>query len=137
MRCLLILSIMLASSLCTGGCTPTQLATGDKVFADANGVGTVVKVIATNPLVSEPVSTIGLLIGVALTGAYAGWQRVRASGLLAKNQTLTDTAKAIIRAVDTVSPAASAEVKTAVASELDRKDIAAEGRATVTELKAS
>jgi hypothetical protein len=117
------------------GCTPAQLKTGDRIAADANSVGTTVQAVASNPLVPEPFSTIGLLIATVLTGTYAGWQRVRASGLLEKNQTLTQTAKAIVRAIDTAAPATATEIKGLVAGEMARKDITTIGKATVEELK--
>lgn len=93
--------------LLAAGCSEEQLSRIDKGLADANELhadaGQVLDALRDSPagpLIPPQVYQIMELLGVGLVVAIGIWQKIRASGLLSKNQDLVTTLKAVVDGVE-------------------------------------
>jgi hypothetical protein len=113
------------------GCTEEQLTGIDRAVADANRAVQVPAAFARAAneaapgLIPPQVQSILELLGFAGVAGIAVWQKVRASGALAKVNTLTATGKAIVAAVENLPadppdgmPSAQVLMKRAVGVEM-------------------
>ncbi len=95
---LLLLSTLLLPAVT--GCSRQQLTTADRLFGQGRQLGEKLDQAAHDPLVPEPVA-IGLEAGgIVLIGAYGIWQRIRASKLLERKQTVTVTLASLVKAIE-------------------------------------
>jgi hypothetical protein len=138
--------VVVSSAVLCAGCTEEQLRQVDRAVADANAAAHVPAAVASAANAAAPgivppqVQSILELLGFAGVAGVAVWQRIRASGALAKVETLTATGKAIVRGVDNAgraNPEGVEHVKAEILAEMQRKGIEPEARETVRELKAS
>jgi hypothetical protein len=98
----MLLPITLAL-LAAPGCSQEQLARVDHFVADANQGAQGVAAIREGPageLIPPDIQALLGLVGVAGTVGYGLWQRIRASGLLARNQRVTTTLRAVVDGVE-------------------------------------
>jgi hypothetical protein len=107
--------VVSALLLCgAAGCTPEQLGQLDRAAGEVNAVGDAVTQISHGPaagIIPPDVLAIMEIAGLGLAAAYAVWQRIRASGLLQKNQDLAVTIKAIADGIDASGDKAADDVK--------------------------
>ena len=141
-RTLFWLVVSAAMLFGAAGCTEEQLLKIDKAAADANQAVHVPAAAAkAAPGLIPPQAAAALeLLGFAGVAAVALWQKIRASGAIAKVDTLTATGKAIVRGVDNAgraNPEGVEHVKAEILAEMQRKGIEPEAREIVRELKAS
>ncbi len=97
---LLPLTVLL---LAATGCSEQQLRTADAIFADANQVGqAAVQVVhgPAAPLIPGPIQDGVELGGLGVALAYGIWQRIRASRLLERKQSVTGTLSSLVKAIE-------------------------------------
>lgn len=128
-----VLCLALLAGLEMGGCTEQQLAKIDKAVADVNTVAEGVAAIPDGPagaLIPPQVRVILELLGFSGALAIAVWQRVRASGLLAKNADLVTTIRAVVDGIDASGPAAD-PVKASIKTTMEKRRVYDVADATV------
>ena len=134
------LRVVLGFVLLAGtGCTDQQLAKMDKAVADANQVAQGVAEIPDGPagsLIPPQVQLIMELLGVGAAIAFGLWQKIRASGVLAKNADLVTTIRAIVDGID-ASGAAAAEVKSTIKTVMEKRHVYDTADAVVDEMRSA
>jgi hypothetical protein len=120
MRTTLCTVLLSSTLLLAAGCSEQQLASIDRAVADVNAVVTgadrTLDAVQDSPagsLIPPQVYQIMEILGVGLVVAIALWQKIRASGLLEKNQDLVTTLRALVIGVEKAGPEA-APVKAAI-----------------------
>jgi hypothetical protein len=108
------------------GCNEEQLAKVDRVVADVNTIGQGVAAIPDGPagtLIPPEIAIILELLGFTGTLAFAIWQKIRASGVLARNADLSVTLKAVVDAIDKTGGQEAENVKANVLALATRRRV--------------
>lgn len=129
----IVFTVVSASILYVGGCAEQNLATADKIIADANTVADALGAVPGSPvgaLLPPQVAAILKLLGLGGAVAFSTWQEIRRRGLLTAG-------KVIVRAVESTDEQTAARVKVAVETEARKANAEPQVRATVKKLKAS
>lgn len=121
------LCVVLAAMLfgVAGGCNEEQLRRVDQAVADVNTAAQGVAAIPDGPagaLIPPEVAIIMELLGIGAAAAYGIWQKIRASGVLARNADLSVTLKAVVDAID-ASGTAAEDVKTNIQAKMIERHV--------------
>ncbi len=118
---------ILAASCCLlavfagGGCSEEQIRDIDQATKDANSIIDGGKALLDSPagvLIPLPVRQIMEWCGLGLASAIALWKWLVARGVIRANQSLTQTGKALVQAVESLDKTRQEEVKTAVGDKM-------------------
>jgi hypothetical protein len=119
----MVLSLSLVAGVyIAAGCSPEQLAQGDKIVQDVNAVAQGTAGVAHGPageLIPEAIRIPLDLIGYAGMAGALLWKKLRESKLLERNASVTATARAIVQAIDSLATDPQAAVKTAVKARME------------------
>jgi hypothetical protein len=120
-----------------GGCSEEHLSKMDKAVADANHAAQIPRAVADSPalspLIPPEIRIILELLGFAGTAAFGIWQKIRASGILAKSQDKSLTLKAIADAIDALDPKQAQPVKAEIKQVMQDREILSTANAIVDE----
>jgi len=120
------LVVAAALVLSPGGCTEKQRKQADKVIADGNTAGQVLKEIAESPvgaLLPIPVRMIMELLGIGALAALNIWQKVRAGQAKGQTDKVSTTLRAVADAIDQSKPEIADAVKAQVKHVMDARQI--------------
>ncbi|MFA5265996.1 MAG: hypothetical protein WC378_19415 [Opitutaceae bacterium] len=118
---------MLAAVCCllalftAGGCSEEQIRNIDQAAQDANSLIAGGKAILDSPaaaLIPLPVRQIMEWCGLGLASAIALWKWLVARGVVKANQSLTQTGKAIVLAIESLEGKQADQVKAAVGDQM-------------------
>jgi len=135
---LCIFAFTVAGCIGLAGCDALELQRMDEIMADVNAVGQTIGQIPDSPagaLIPVEVRTIMEVLGLGAAAAYGFWMKLRRDGVLADNQKLRLTGKAIVAGIERLDGGAQAAAKEAVGAEMAARHIRDTGRAMVEELK--
>lgn len=129
--------------LLAAGCSQEQLASMDKHVQDVNqvvtGAGQTLDAIQQTPagsLIPPQVYQIMEILGVGLAVAIGIWQKIRASGLLEKNQDLVTTLRAVVDGVEKAGSKA-APVKASIKETMRDREVYSVANPIVDQVKTS